>query len=141
MNAKQKVVTVAICLMVMASLSLSSCGPGQLFGPTFTPTPTTPPYALKCDIGTEQYSIAIEGETGEVITESNNESTKFGYAASGQRETITVGLNRTVSYKETGHTYKITGQIAVNIIQNTVTYEITATGGGFGDNEQGCTNP
>ncbi len=29
-----------LCCLVLASVLLSSCSPGQLFGPTFTPTPT-----------------------------------------------------------------------------------------------------
>jgi len=40
MKAKQR--TVAICYLAM-SLLISGCGPGQLFGPTLTPTPTFTP--------------------------------------------------------------------------------------------------
>lgn len=40
MNAKQR--AMAVCLLAV-SLLISSCGPGQLFGPTLTPTPTFTP--------------------------------------------------------------------------------------------------
>jgi hypothetical protein len=41
MNTKQR--TLAIFVFLIISLVMSGCGPGQLFGPTFTPTPTITP--------------------------------------------------------------------------------------------------
>jgi Tol biopolymer transport system component len=43
MNTKQ--ITTVICILAagLVSLLISSCGPGQLFGPTLTPTPVPPP--------------------------------------------------------------------------------------------------
>jgi hypothetical protein len=40
MNTKQRSIVIFVLVM---SLTMSSCGPGQLFGPTVTPTPTTTP--------------------------------------------------------------------------------------------------
>jgi hypothetical protein len=37
MNKKQRI---ALLLVLITSLVISGCGPGQLFGPTITPTPT-----------------------------------------------------------------------------------------------------
>ena len=125
-------------LSVVVSLGMSACGSAML-GPT--PTPTLPPYTLKCDIGAKEYSIAIEGESGGVTTEYNNEATQIKYA-NGVRETITLNLDRTLTYKDSNHTYKITGQIVVNAIEESVvSYEITATGSSFGGKEQKCKNP
>lgn len=35
--------TRSLLIMLLLSLLISACGPGQLFGPTFTPTPTITP--------------------------------------------------------------------------------------------------
>lgn len=125
MNTKR--MTFIIGFFMVISLLLSGCG-------------STSPYALKCDIGTEQYSLSIEGETGEVTVQSNNESSTVKYN-NGAQESITVNVNRTLTYKETGHEYTITGTIAVDLVKNAVTYDITATGDSFENKEQGCKNP
>jgi len=110
-------ITLSLWLVVI-SLGMSACGSG-MSGPTPTPpTPTPPPYALKCDIGMEEYSVGIDGESGETVTEFNNEKSLYGYDANGQRETITLNLDRTLTYKDSHHTYKVTGQIVVNEIKN-----------------------
>jgi hypothetical protein len=43
MNAKRIAMMITICFFLTVSLSLSGCGPGQMFGPTMTPTPTQTP--------------------------------------------------------------------------------------------------
>ena len=98
-------------------------------------------YNLICNIGTNDYSIGIEGESGALTTEYNNESTQYGYNSLGQRETITLNLNRTLTYEDTGNKYTITGLIIVNTIAQTVQWDILATGGGFGSQGETCSGP
>ncbi len=94
--------------------------------------------ALKCEIGTEKYSIGIEGESGKLTIGHHNEGTQFGYNANGQRETITITLNRTLTYEDSGNSYDVTGYIEINELENSVSYDIQAIGEPFGDVPQTC---
>jgi hypothetical protein len=109
--------------------------------PTPTPTPIpptpTPSCALECTISTERYGFDISCETGQV-SKSMNDSTSLEYDAAGNVKTITVKVNETLTYSDTNHTYKIVGKIVVNKAANTVNYDITATGGAFGQTPQTC---
>ena len=98
-------------------------------------------YNLICNIGTDDYSIGIDGESGTFTTEYSNEGTQYGYNALGQIETITLNLNRTLTYEDTGNKYTITGVIIVNTIDQTVQWDILATGGRFGSQGETCSSP
>ena len=98
-------------------------------------------YDLICDIGTDDYSIRIEGESGSLATQYNNESTQYSYNATGQIETITLNLNRTLTYTDSGNEYTITGFIIVNTMTETVEWDILATGGEFGNQGKTCSGP
>ena len=128
---------IIIVLIGLLACNLASLVPTQT--PKATPTPTLPPYTLNCSIGAEEYSISIGGESGDLVTSFNNETQHYGYASNGQRETITLDLDRTLTYKTSNHTYTIKGQIIINTIQQVVVnYNITASGGAFGDTPQTC---
>lgn len=142
MNAKRTVLPRYFSLVLIASLLLAGCGAGGAAQPTQPPaqtaTPTTPPYVLKCEIGLEKYVITIDGESGETTTQMTDETTSYGYTPEGQQETLTLALNRTLTYTESGHAYQIRGKIVLNLLKNSVAYDITASGGGFGDVPQTC---
>jgi len=97
---------IAIFMIVITNLFLSSCGPGQLFGPTFTPMPTntstptnivTPriinPYGVIIDWGNiplmpgaipgglsdTTYSFKIKAKPGEVKSYYERELVKAGW--------------------------------------------------------------
>lgn len=97
-------------------------------------------YTLVCEVDTEGYGIGIDGETGSRTTEYHGESTIYGTNDDGQ-STITVNINRTVTYGDTGNVYEITGVIVLNEATNTVEWEISATGGAFGDEVKTCKGP
>ena len=63
MNTKQR--TIAILVLVM-SLVISSCAPGQLFGPTATPTLTSTPAATSTPVATSTPTKSPE----EIITDA-----------------------------------------------------------------------
>lgn len=91
-----------------------------------------PGCALKCDIGTDDYSIGITCESGTTTTTFNNQSTEYQYD-NGAVSVITLHLNQTRTYENTKNTYQIVGVITVNKKQNTVTHNITVSGGAFKD--------
>lgn len=136
-------------VLILITLLLSSCGPGQMFGPTQTPIPPTatntpiPSYKLKCDINTESFGFGITGEdeTGTVTESRNNEATNFEYDTSGQKSGITVNVNRDLVFESNQHKYHIEGTIKLNPITNELTYDITATSDVFGDSPQTCKKP
>jgi hypothetical protein len=132
-------------VLVVLSFTMVACSSGLLIGPTPTPTippPTpTPACAFKCNINTQQYGFEITCESGTVTTTSNNESTHYNYATSGQMSGITVGVNRDLLFQNNQHKYHIEGTITVDQLANTVTYDITATGDAFGNTPQTCKQP
>lgn len=89
--------------------------------------------ALVCNIGTESYSIEITCESGSTTTEYNNESTEYQYDSYGKLSGLKLNLNQSRTYENTQNTYQIVGVINVNLTQNTVTHNITVTGGVFND--------
>ena len=94
--------------------------------------PKEPDCAVECDIGTEEYSIVITCESGSTTTTYNNESTEYEYDDSGLSG-LKLNLNQTRTYENTNNTYQIVGVINVNLRQNTVTHNITVSGGVFND--------
>ena len=87
-------------------------------------------YTLECDIDTEQYSIMISGEEGPLTTQTHGESTSTEYK-DGNLVSITVEVNRTMTFEDSGNSYDIVGEISVNFQTEVVNYEITATGDNF----------
>lgn len=92
---------------------------------------------LVCDIGTQQYSIAVSCESGSFTTQYNNETTEYHYSGS-VRSGFTLYLNRVRTYHDSGQAYTITGQIDVDEIHDAVTYNIQAAGGAFGSTPGTC---
>ena len=91
-----------------------------------------PECAIKCDVSTEEYSIEITCESGSIITEYHDQSTEYEYDPSnGQTIGIKINLNQSRTYENTMNTYQIVGVINVNLRQNTVTHNITVSGGVF----------
>ena len=121
-------------LLLIATLIVTvSCQPAP------TPVPPTPtPIPFKCNITTESYGFEIVGESGQVSTTMHDEATSYQYAPSGQRSGITVNINRDLTFTNSKNTYKIVGKIILDLIANSVSYDITATGGTFGNNPQTC---
>lgn len=85
---------------------------------------------LECDIGTDEYSILISCESGSTTTTYNNESTQYQYDNMGVSGII-LNLNQSRTYENTNNTYQIVGTIEVNYRTNTVTHNITVSGGAF----------
>ena len=100
-----------------------------------SPTPTT---KLECDITAQSYGFKVIGETGEVTTTYNGESTSYQYGPGGEIDEAIVTINRTMTYSDSNDTYTLEGTINANLQNNTVTYDVTATGGAFGNNAQTC---
>ena len=94
--------------------------------------PKEPDCAVECDIGTDEYSIVITCESGSTTTTYNNESTEYQYDNIGLSG-IKLNLNQSRTYENTNNTYQIVGVINVNLRQNTVTHNITVSGGVFND--------
>lgn len=90
-----------------------------------------PDCEVVCNINTEEYSINITCESGSTTTTYNNESTEYHYDNNGQLSGITKHLSQTRTYENTKNTYQIVGVIDVDLKQNTVTYNITVSGGVF----------
>lgn len=88
-------------------------------------------YTLECNIDTEQYGFVIDGEDGPVSIQTNGETTQSFYNPSGNIDSVTVEVNRTFTFEESGNSYDIVGEIIVDFRTDTVTYDITATGDSF----------
>jgi hypothetical protein len=119
--------------------------------PTSTPKPTdtlaptntstnipTPECMVECDIGTENYSIVITCESGNITTEYKNESTEFFSGESDNKKGLRLNLNRIRTYENTQNAYTIIGFIEVDEIQDKVIYDIEVKGGVFGNAPQSC---
>jgi hypothetical protein len=138
-------------LFVAISLGMLACGASTLFGPTPTstlphPTPTstlhpptpTPACALKCSIDTKGYSFDITCESGTVSTEYLGQKTEYLYDSSGNQTGLKLSVNQKKTYENTKNTYTIKGTIELNQVLNTFSYDITGTGGVFGNTPQNC---
>ncbi len=79
----------------------------------------------------EGYSVEITCESGEATT-SISDSTSY----EGQIIKLTLSQERT--YNNTENTYKIVGNIVVDKSKNEVNYNLTVTGGVFGETPQIC---
>ena len=91
-----------------------------------------------CKIDTESYSIDFTCENSQVTANMNDEE-PISYDTTGQTG-LKVTLDQSQTYAGNNHTYKVTGEIDIDIRQNTVRYNISATGGEIGDIPQTCIN-
>lgn len=92
---------------------------------------------LLCDVSTDEYSLGITCESGGFTTEFNSETTEYHYSGA-TRTGFTLHLNRTITFHDSGRVYVVTGTITVDQINDTVTYDIDATGGAFGSAGASC---
>ncbi len=92
--------------------------------------------ALLCDIGQESYAIIIPCESGSMSTQSMGETRETTYDADGLTA-IKLNLNQVRTYELTGNSYEIVGFIEVSD-GNPPLYEITVTGGVYGEVPQTC---
>lgn len=95
-------------------------------------------YALECNIDTEQYGFGITGEEGPITTNTHGESTSREIK-DGKVTSITVEIDRTMTFENSGNSYDIVGEVSVNFQTEVVNYEITATSDAF-DEPQTCKN-
>ena len=110
--------------------------------PTLIPTPiptNTMPAPFQCEMNIRNSDVEpafiISGESGSSTLEAN---TSTNFTPEGRTKT----LDWTVTYDDTKNSYHITGDIVFNSQTTSVTsYEITATGGLFGDTGQICKGP
>ncbi len=127
MKALFKVFVVIFSLAVLLS---SQCDDDD-------PVYEEPECGIKCDIGTEEYSIEITCESGSMSTEFNSQSTGYEYDDQGNVIKIKLNLDQSRTYENTMNTYQIVGVININLRNNTVTHNITVSGGVFKD-PQNC---
>ncbi|MFQ5943892.1 MAG: hypothetical protein ACE5JF_10095 [Anaerolineales bacterium] len=99
------------------------------------PSSFTPPTHVACDVecvvDTKGYEIDIACESGETTV-------TYGDSTSFEGQTIKLQLDQKRVYKNSGNEYKIVGNIFVDEFANKVEYDITVTGGVFGDTPQIC---
>jgi len=107
---------------------MAGCAPGA------TPTSAC---ALKCNIDAENYGFDVSCETGSTTNEMNN-STSLKYDSSGQVSEAIVSVDQKQTYSSSGNTYHIVGTITAHPIAGYADYDISATGGLFGDTPQVC---
>ena len=87
-------------------------------------------YALECNIDTEQYGFVITGEDGPITVKTQGERTSTFYD-DGKMSSISVEVNRTLTFEDSGNSYDIVGDIHVDFQTDVVEYDITATGDTF----------
>jgi hypothetical protein len=101
-------------------------------------TITSPPCFLSCTSAGGELSVEITCETGQVTRNVNN-STSVQYNDNSTIYTLTIDETRT--YSDSGNSYEINGTIVfVQALGTTAirSYDLTVTGGAFGDVPQTC---
>jgi hypothetical protein len=110
----------SIIIFSIFILALSACGSGQLLGPK---------YELFCEVDTESYKYWIEGDEGEFSEQNVSDMTRSQtFGPGGDLESVEIEFDQKRTYSESGNVYYFKGTVAVNFVQDTVSYEITATG-------------
>lgn len=124
-----------LAILVIASLLVAACGTAQpaaapTVAPTAAPTPTEAmaKFTLECDIDTDHYGWYIDGEKGAYTSKSNDVTQSREYDPDGNLTFITIEVDETRTYKESGNSYVFVGEISLNVKDDTVAYHITATG-------------
>ena len=103
----KKVKLFLVLILVVLSLATAVCGGAK------------EEYTLECNIDTEQYGFMINGEDGPLTTETHGESTSSKYQ-DGKMSSITVEINRTMTFEDSGNSYDIEGVISVNFLMNSL---------------------
>ena len=114
----KEVRTMLLMLSAVAIMFTGGCGGGSKS------------YTLECNIDTEQYGFSIDGEEGPVTTQTHGESTSSNYV-DGNMSSITVEINRTMTFESSGNSYDLEGEIKVDFLTGIIKYDITATGDTF----------
>lgn len=110
----------SIIILSIFILTMSACGSGQLLGPK---------YELVCEVDTESYKYWIEGEEGEFRELNVSDMTRSQvFSPSGVLESVEIEFDQKRTYSESGNVYYFKGTVVVDFVQDTVSYEITATG-------------
>lgn len=113
----KKIIFLTMSLMILASLA--GCKPSP----------------FQCDIKDDSLLFAVSGESGSNTLDANH-TRDF---TPGKQ---TINLDDTLTYENSKNSYHITGTIIINSEKNSISsYEITATGGLFGDTAQVCKGP
>ncbi len=86
---------------------------------------------LKCNITVEKYGFEIVGESGQVTKEVHDTMTGLGTG-------FKLDINEKWTYTNSKNTYNIVGTITVDQTANAVSYDVSATGGAFGETAQTC---
>lgn len=94
-------------------------------------------YSLVCEIDTQQCGFKISGEDGPISVQTKGEKTQSKYDANGQIQSVMVEVNRTLTFEDSGNSYTVVGSINLDPENETVSYDITATGDTFED-PQSC---
>lgn len=93
---------------------------------------------LSCEVSTDSLSVEISCETGQNTTEMND-STSVEYDDTSTIYTMTIDEQRT--YTNSGNTYHITGTVIFEQVGSSMSlesYDLSVTGGVFGENVQTC---
>jgi len=86
-------------------------------------------YTLECEIDTDQYGWRIDGEEGAFSTKLNRDVTQSSeYDPDGHLTAIKVEVDETRTYEESGNVYVFVGEINLDVLDDTVSYQITVTG-------------
>ena len=169
MNGRKLLQAMGLTLVVLllAGCSRSPTEPTALATPTPVPptaTPTPEPVActLQCDVvrivfGTEPnatiYSITgmvisggeeieIDGLQVDVTCELGGASQSGDRSTQAGSDTITVRIDEERTYTDTQRTYRIVGGITYDPSSLNITdYDLTVTGGVFGETPQTCRKP
>jgi len=77
----------------------------------------------------ESYEYWIEGEEGEFSQENVSDMTRSQvFSPSGNLESVKIEFDQKRTYSESGNVYYFKGTVAVDFVQDTVSYDITAMG-------------
>jgi hypothetical protein len=103
-------------LLALVLMLTAGCGGGQK-------------YTLECDIDTDHYGWSIDGEKGAYTSKQNKDVSRTSeYDPDGNLTFMTIEVDVTRTYEESGNSYIFVGEISLNVKDDTVAYHITATG-------------
>lgn len=105
-----------IFVLIVSLLMLTACGGGGDSAGEFI-----------CNIDTESYGFEFAGEEGPASIQNHGETTTSNYDPNGKQTGVTVEVNRTVTFENSGNSYTIVGKIEVDFVNEEVSYDVTAT--------------
>lgn len=101
---------------------------------------STPACALICNFEPGfaiEYEFEISCESGQ-FDATMDDTTSFFTDSNGYISSITVDVDQELVYESSGNTYRIVGSINLDESSNTISDDISVTGGEFGDTPQTC---